>query len=487
MIKSTPSLGRLAAMTLFALSCFAVLTFLWTSFGGTVPLKAKGYRFDVAFPKGGQLAQNADVRIAGITVGHVAKIGVDPRGNHTLATVELDPKFAPVHVDSRAVLRTKTLGGETYMEITPGTRGAPMLKDGARLPEGQVTDQVQLEDILNAFDPKTRKAFSSWQRDLGAAINGRGEQLNNAIGNFPQLATNATDVLQVLDSQQHAVQQLVKNGGTVFRALSRNRASLHGLIVNSGQLFQATADERGALSDSFAIFPTFLSETRTTQTRLERFSVEADPLVRDLQPVMRDLRPTLHSARLLAPDLRRLFVNLDPLITASQRGLPALRKTLEQTQPLLQSLGPFLSQLNPILEFLQQYQHVTTDFFSQGVQALNATTTTSTPGSAGHFLRQVSPSGPESVTVYRDRLPTDRGNSYYTPLGLSEPPAKLGQFLIPPEWDCNNTGAAGDGSLPPKEGGTDAAPGCWVQPNIPFQGHNTHFPFVRPDTYRSGR
>lgn len=481
MIKRAPSGARILAMVLFALSCFGVLTYLWSSFGGSIPLKSKAYRFEVAFPHAGQLADQADVRIAGITVGHVVKLGVDPRGNHTLATVELEPQYAPLRRRARATLRTKTLGGETYMELAPGPRSAPLLPDGDRLPDGQVQNQVQLEDILNAFDPRTRRAFSAWQRDLGAALNGRGPQLNAAIGTLPPLVANANDVLALLDRQQLAVGRLVRNGGTVFRALSRNRAALHGLIVNSGRMFQATADEQAALRDSFAIFPTFLDETRLTQARLERFSIEADPLVRDLRPVMHDLRPTLHAARLMAPDLRHLLLNLGPLVTASVRGLPALRQTLEATRPLLGALGPFLSELNPVLSFLEQYQHVTADFFSQGVQALNARTPTSTPGSAGHFLRQVSPGGPESVTVYRDRLPTNRGNSYFGPLSIVTPPKMLGKFLIPPEWDCNNTGAGGDGSVTPVESGSPTAvhPGCWVQPNIPFGGRDTHFPYVR--------
>ena len=44
MNKSAPSFGRIAAMVVFALSCFGLLLFLWLAFGGAVPLKPKGYR-----------------------------------------------------------------------------------------------------------------------------------------------------------------------------------------------------------------------------------------------------------------------------------------------------------------------------------------------------------------------------------------------------------------------------------------------------------
>ena len=43
--KAAPSFGRIAAMVVFALSCFGLLLFLWLAFGGPIPLKPQGYRF----------------------------------------------------------------------------------------------------------------------------------------------------------------------------------------------------------------------------------------------------------------------------------------------------------------------------------------------------------------------------------------------------------------------------------------------------------
>ena len=77
MVKEAPSLGRIAAMVLFALSCFGLLLFLWLAFGGPVPLKPKGYRFHTSFAEAGQLALQADVRISGVPVGKVKTITPD--------------------------------------------------------------------------------------------------------------------------------------------------------------------------------------------------------------------------------------------------------------------------------------------------------------------------------------------------------------------------------------------------------------------------
>src|SRR5437763_10652187 len=157
MQKSAPSVGQLITMVVFALSCFGLLLFLWLSFGGPIPLKPKGYQVQVAFPEATTLATEADVRIAGVSVGKVRKLDVDQGHDRTLATLELDSAFAPLHKDARAILRQKTLLGETYVELTPG-RG-PKIPEGGRLADGRVQDTVQLDEIFDSLDPQTRRAF----------------------------------------------------------------------------------------------------------------------------------------------------------------------------------------------------------------------------------------------------------------------------------------------------------------------------------------
>src|SRR5687768_17606996 len=123
MQKQAPTLGRLLVMTGFALSCFALLLYLWVAFGGPTPLRAKGYRFQIAFPEAALLASQADVRVSGVEVGKVAE--VERRtggGNATIATIELEPEYAPISADARAVLRQKAILGETYVDLTTGSK-----------------------------------------------------------------------------------------------------------------------------------------------------------------------------------------------------------------------------------------------------------------------------------------------------------------------------------------------------------------------------
>src|SRR3954453_4205919 len=119
----SPGRGQIALMAIFALSCFALLLYLWTAFGGSVPFQGKGYRFTARFEEATQLSQQADVRISGVTVGKV--ISTKAQDGRTATEIELESKYAPIPRDSRAILRQKTLLGETYIELTPGSSDVP--------------------------------------------------------------------------------------------------------------------------------------------------------------------------------------------------------------------------------------------------------------------------------------------------------------------------------------------------------------------------
>jgi virulence factor Mce-like protein len=478
MQTSVPSLSKILTMVVFALSCFGLLLFLWLSFGGPIPLKPQGYRVQVGFPEATTLAKEADVRIAGVSVGRVRELQLDGAGNRTLATIELERKYAPLRADARAILRQKTLLGETYVELTSG-RGSRMLPEGGRLADAQVADTVQLDEIFDSLDPVTREAFRTWQQELAKGISGppaRGQDFNDAIGTLPGFAADGADVLGVLHSQEAALQRLVKNTGVTFAALTENEQQLQSLITSSKRVFDTTAARNDALAESISIFPTFLDESKATLARLQTFSTDTRPLVQDLRPVARELRPTLADVRALAPDLERFFRDLDPLIDASKEGLPAAREVLDGAQPLLDQIHPFLGQLNPMLQFLELSQYQVSDFISFGAGAL-ADTTASPGGGTGHYLRQFGPTGAESAAIYPERIKSNRGNTYVNPGGLFGP--KGGDFMISASSDCANAGGE-------KRPSGDEL-GCHEAPPLHFGGRlQGKFPHVEAIDYRRG-
>nr|MDQ4041790.1 MCE family protein [Actinomycetota bacterium] len=419
MQKQAPSFVRILTMALFALSCFGLLLFLWLAFGGASPLKPVGYRFDVAFPEATQLAVEADVRVAGVPVGKVRAKRVDPRGNRTIATIELERRYAPIASDARATLRTKTLLGETYVDLTTGSREAEPVPEGGLLPPRNVKPSVELDEILDSLDPYTRQAFRTWQQSLAQGVRGRGQDLNDALGNLPAFVQEGGDLTEILDREKEALGLLVRNTGVVFGALTEREEQLRNLVVNVDDVFSTIAQERESFAEIWQVFPTFLDESRLTYDRLRTFSQDTRPLIRDLTPAVQDLGPTLRALGDLAPDLRRLFVNLDPLIDVSKRSLPALREVLAGLEPTLAALGPWLQEVNPILEWVGQHQATLTDMFANLGVATGAKTASGDPRATGHYLRQFGATGVETIAVHQRRLSSNRGNAYFNPLAVT--------------------------------------------------------------------
>jgi virulence factor Mce-like protein len=350
--------------------------------------------------------------------------------NLTEAVLRIDARYAPLPADTRAILRQKTLLGETYVELTPGTRDGPTITDGDALPLGHVGKTVQLDEIFRAFDPKTRLAFRTWLQDQGKAFGGRGRDLNNALGNLAPFEQDTTTILQILNEQQGDVRRLVSNTGTVFNALTERGDQLRSLIQNSNRVFATTASRNRKLQEIFTILPTFLDESRVTTQRVTAFAQNANPLITQLRPAARELSPTLIQLRSLAPDLKGLFRDLNPLIDASRRGLPAVRRILDDTVPLLRQLDPFLRNVNPLLDWIGLYKHEIASFF-----ALDAASTQASQVSAGsqqpvHYLRTANPLNPENLAAYPKRISTNRSNPYVQPLGYNDHPLKVfGTYL----------------------------------------------------------
>jgi len=460
-----PTVGRLVVIAGFALTCFCLLLFLWLAFGGPIPLKPQGYRVQVAFTDAATLADQADVRTAGVRIGRVVKKDLAPEGDKTLATIELDSKYAPMKADARAILRQKTLLGETYVEVTTGSRGAPDMPEGSRLRDGQVRQAVEFDELFSIFDKKTRTTFREWMASAAKTGAGRGRDLSDALGNLPVFVENAQGVVDVLAARRAALRDLVKNTGKTFAELTADEGALTELTVRNTELFDELSRRREHLADTIRIFPTFLTETKLTLARLKTFSVNTEPLIRDLGPVLDDLQPTLVSLRRLSPDLENLFDNVDPLITAGDKGLPALSRTLNGLDPTLAATGPFLQQVNPLLRYLEFNQTMVSNFMNIGPSALGGRRSVPAgSNSNGHVLPQIIMFGSESLPALT-RTKTNRGNAYLRP-GYRRDPGTL----IFPSFDCGNSG----------EKGPTNTPGCKVQGTQPFEGTDQRFPNVEP-------
>ena len=124
------------------------IVFLSMKVGNLVSFKGEeGYHLEAHFDNIGGLKVRAPVKSAGVVVGRVAQIKLDPKTYEAVAMLNIDPSYK-VTKDTIASIWTSGLLGEQYVSLDPGGDTA-FLQEGDRLAKTQ--SAVVLEKMLSQF------------------------------------------------------------------------------------------------------------------------------------------------------------------------------------------------------------------------------------------------------------------------------------------------------------------------------------------------
>ena len=467
--RGTPRSAILAAVV-FAMSVFAFTLFIWISFGGPVPLGTKGYRVQVQFgPEASNLFPNADARISGVRVGKVKKVTTTE--GRIDAEIELEPRYAPLPSDARAIVRSKTLLGESYLELTPGTKTAPRLPEGGRLALANVQEAQGLDRALAAFDARTRRDFRRFLDGIARTLEGRGADTSAALGNAPLAAEDLRKLVDVLDRQRGAVRTLVRDAGTTLQTVADRADDAQAIAVEGSRLLRTTAERDRELTATVRELPGLLESLRSFGLDVEAISADAAPALRDLEPVAPLLGPGLREARLLAPDLRGTLKALGRSADAAEKGLPALTGIVNTAGPAMDVLMPAGKQLVPVLKVVEDYREDVVTALHNTASTLQATQPRG-DGPRKHYLRAIVPLGNELPFGVAQPNGTHRSNPYIRPGGVQD----LIEGRPYKAFDCRNT--SNSSVMPPL--GTGLPP-CLTQEPFSVGGQQARqFPNVKP-------
>lgn len=430
MNRQVPTLGKLLTMVIFALSCFGLTLFMWLQFGGAVPFKAQGYRITTTFPEATQLSVEADIRIAGVAVGRVKKVIPGPDGR-AIATLEVQRRFAPLPQGTKAILRQKTLLGETYISLTPPlSANGRFIKEDGRIPNTDVGSTVELDEVFATFNPETRRYFQQWMQDGGAGLTGQGGNAGKALVELQLLVQDLGGVTKTLNEQAPSLRTSLADGKTVLASATSQTGALQRAITETERVFRQTGDQDAALTALVERLPKFLGAAKSGTKAIENFAEETGPAVTRLQPTAKALTPAARSLANVSPELRQLLEGIERVNESAKEGVPATEKTLQALPVILDGLDPFLKQVNPIFEYAGLY----TDEITGAIGNLAASTqgatsnTTNVPYRDGRGLRYLRGGvtlQASGITAAQNRLSTSQANAYRRPGWAS----RIGQGL----------------------------------------------------------
>jgi phospholipid/cholesterol/gamma-HCH transport system substrate-binding protein len=466
MVTQAPKKTAVFAALAFALSCIGLIIFVWTQFGGTVPFGAEGYRVHALFRETGLLVPGADVRISGVNVGKVST--VQARGISSLVTMEVQAEYAPIPADTRAILRQKTLLGEAYVDLSTGTGRGRKLADGGSIAPSHIASTQQLDQVLGSFDRPTQQDLQNLLNGTYTALAGRGQELNDAIGNLDPTIRELGAVVGALNDQQGNVRKLISNSATVLTTLSDRSTALKTLVTAGDQVLSATAQRNTQLTATINSLPPFLTELRTTLGTLNTTLGLARPSLDALKPVAPLLTPALKELITLSGPAVTLLHEAPSLLDAAEKALPSITRFSAAFKPAVDQILPAARELAPVISFIGVYNKELIAAMANLGADLEATAPSDNAAGTAHYLRAISAISNESVYGQSVRDPSGRTNAYFSPGELAN--VGNGGLLA---GSCANT------SNPAQVPGGKNVP-CRVQPPFPW-GHgilSSYYPHV---------
>jgi phospholipid/cholesterol/gamma-HCH transport system substrate-binding protein len=352
-VSQTPNFARKAvALVAFVLVCLGI--FAWfLSLSGTTVVPRANYRLKVAVPSAVALAQHADVRHAGVKIGTVD--GVSVRGAHAALALSLDRRYAPVYHDARVLVRGKTLQGENYVDLDPGSPAAGAISSGGSLPISQAPESTQLDQIFATMDTRRRHDLQRILDVLGAGLDGNGRALSGFLDGAARTTSGSRSIVATLARDRRQVAGLVDDFGSVTRAIADRRTDVQTFVRRGRLLGQAVAQRDDRLRHTLAALPGFLHDAGSTTARLGRYATSTTPVMHDLRlatqqlvPAVRRLRPAAQATRATMRALGGFTHEAAPLV---RRLRPFSTLTARLTGPL----GSVLRQLNPLLAYAAPY------------------------------------------------------------------------------------------------------------------------------------
>lgn len=134
---------------LFIVLGFAALAYLATQTTSVANThQGASYTVEAHFANIGQLKERAPVKIAGVRVGQVSSITLDPKQEAAGVTLSIDQAYSHIPDDSIATIFTSGLLGDQYVGIQYGSSKKD-LADGGTL--ARTKPAQQLEEMLGKF------------------------------------------------------------------------------------------------------------------------------------------------------------------------------------------------------------------------------------------------------------------------------------------------------------------------------------------------
>jgi phospholipid/cholesterol/gamma-HCH transport system substrate-binding protein len=327
--------------------------------------KEAGYLLNIYFDSAPGLDRNSLVRVAGVRVGNVEKIGLEQ--GKAKVTFRL-PSDVVLYKDAKAYIKSEGFLGEKYVEITPGTVGAPRLEPNGLVEQGEppldmeqvlskvgtIKDDIKditkpLGDVLKAVDAKKVEGminnFNRFSGQLTGIANDSKETIQRAkeafsriedIGDKVKKGEGTLGKLIADDAIYQDAKKTVETLKNVSEKIERGEGTL-GKLINDDSLYKEAKETVETLKN----VSEKIEQGEGTLGKLindESLYQEVKETVHSAKETMQSANEALQSVKGIAEKVEKgegtlgKLVNDDTLMKETEKTLKKIQKTAEGVQ-----------------------------------------------------------------------------------------------------------------------------------------------------------
>jgi len=297
-----------AKVGIFVVIGIILLAYMSMKVGKLNLSSSKGYYIDVLFDSATGLARDVTVEVAGVEIGRVHDISL--KDGKALVQLRIRPDVE-IKKDARAIIRTRGILGDKYVELIAGSASAPAIRSGERLTRTvPVTDMDSLMNVLGEV-----------ARDI--------KLLTNSISN-------------VLGGEE---------GEATFRAIVDN---LREMVTALNQTVQSNSDDVDRMIDNLAVFSDTLR------------SVGDDS--------QEDIKDIIASVRRVSGTMESLLTDLEEVVVKINTGQGSIGRLINE-ENTINDLNDTLAALKTITQNISQGEGTLGRLIAedQTIDSLNAT------------------------------------------------------------------------------------------------------------------
>lgn len=254
--------GNLIKLSIFTTMMVVVLAGLIVVFS---EYRSGDYeKYNAAFTDVSGLESGDKVRIAGVEVGRVDKIGL-AEGNTA------DVRFSVagnqvVHRSTEAVVRYENLTGDRYLELRRGEGDQSPLEAGGTLPLAQTSPALDLDALLGGFRPLFKALDPGQVNQLSESIV---KVFQGEAGTVQDLLASTSSLTGALADRDRLIGDVITNLNGVLTTVEENNQNVDSIVVDLQQLVSGLAanaqpigESVSRLNDASANMTTLLSDVR---------------------------------------------------------------------------------------------------------------------------------------------------------------------------------------------------------------------------------